>query len=119
MLYVDKHKALQVIINLISNAKYALIDGGQEDKTISVLVERIENNVSINVIDNGIGIASEDIAHLFKYGFKKRRGGHGYGLHHSALVANDLGGRISVHSDGLGKGASFSIIIPVDEQAGI
>jgi len=119
MLYVDKHKALQVIINLISNAKYALIDSGKGNKTISVLVESVENNVSINVIDNGIGIASEDIAHLFEYGFKKRRGGHGYGLHHSALVANELGGRISVHSDGLGEGASFSIIIPVDEQAGI
>ena len=117
MLYIDKHKALQVIINLISNAKYALIDSGKEEKTINIIIKMNNSNVSVEIKDTGIGIASEDIPHLFEYGFKKRKGGHGYGLHHSALVANELGGRISVRSEGLSEGASFTMVVPVDEQA--
>ena len=118
MLYVDKHKALQIIINLISNAKYALIDSGNENKKIYIIIRKQDSKVSIEIKDNGVGIASEDMSHLFEYGFKKRRGGHGYGLHHSALVANELGGKISVSSDGHGKGASFIMTIPIDEQPG-
>jgi len=116
MLYIDKHKALQIIINLISNAKYALIDSEIENKKIHIIIKKLASKVSIEIKDNGIGIAPEDMSHLFEYGFKKRRGGHGYGLHHSALVANELGGKISVSSDGLGKGASFIMVIPIDEQ---
>jgi two-component system, NtrC family, sensor kinase len=119
MLYVDKHKALQIIINLISNAKYALIGSGKESKKIYIIIKKQDSKVSVEIKDNGIGIASEDMSHLFEYGFKKRRGGHGYGLHHSALVANELGGKISVSSDGLGEGASFTMIFPIDEQPDI
>jgi len=119
MMYVDKHKTLQIIINLISNAKHALMDSGNEIKIINIKVSQEDSMASIEVKDNGVGIAEEDIQHLFEYGFKKRRDGHGYGLHHSALVANELGGRISVHSDGLGKGASFKIVVPIDEQVSV
>ena len=119
MLYLDKHKALQVIINLISNAKYALIESDKESRKIFIFVKKNGNKISVEIKDNGVGIASEDIPHLFEYGFKKRRGGHGYGLHHSALVVNELGGRVSVSSDGLGEGASFTVIIPIDEQSNI
>ena len=117
MLYIDKHKALQVFINLISNAKYALIDSDKENKIIYIIIKREGEKINIEIKDNGIGIAPEDVSHLFEYGFKKRRGGHGYGLHHSALVVNELGGKISVNSDGPGKGASFIVAIPIDEQS--
>jgi len=116
MLYIDKHKALQVVINLISNAKYALIDSGKERKKIIVLIKMTNSNISVEIKDTGIGIAPEDIPHLFEYGFKKRKGGHGYGLHHSALVANELGGRLSVRSEGLSEGASFIMVVPIDKQ---
>ena len=119
VLYFDKHKAMQVIINLISNAKYALIDSDKKEKTINIVIKSDEDKISINVIDNGVGIASEDMPHLFEYGFKKRREGHGYGLHHSALVANELGGRISIKSGGLGKGANFALILPGNEKSNI
>jgi len=117
LIYVDKHKALQVIINLISNARHALVDSAGEDKILNIIIREEDDVASIEVKDTGVGIAEEDIRHLFEYGFKKRRNGHGYGLHHSALVANELGGRISVNSEGLGKGASFKLIIPVEEQS--
>jgi len=118
MLYLDKHKALQIVINLISNAKNALVDCEkkyrEKEKVLTIVILKENDSVSIEVKDTGIGIEAEDIKHLFEYGFKKRREGHGYGLHHSAIVANELGGKITVKSDGLGKGASFKLLIPIE-----
>ena len=116
-LYVDKHKALQVIINIISNAKHALVDSDNEIRNIIIVIGEQEGMARLEVRDTGIGIDKGDIHHLFEYGFKKRRDGHGFGLHHSAIVANELGGKISVSSDGLGKGASFVLLLPFDKQA--
>ncbi len=115
LVYLDKHKAMQIVINLISNAKYALIDCPHEKK-LYVGVGRENENIRVEVKDTGVGISEEDMPHLFEYGFKKRRGGHGYGLHHSALVANELGGNITVDSEGLGKGACFRLYVPVDQK---
>jgi len=116
-LYVDKHKALQVIINLISNAKHALVDCMNTVKELIINISNDNGMAKIEVRDTGIGIEQQDIQHLFEYGFKKRRDGHGFGLHHSAIVANELGGSISVLSDGLGKGANFILLLPYDKQA--
>ena len=116
-LYIDKHKALQVIINLLSNAKHALVDSDNKTRNIIIIISEHEGMARLEVSDTGIGIDESDIPHLFEYGFKKRRDGHGFGLHHSALVANELGGKISVSSDGLGEGASFVLLLPLDKQA--
>jgi len=66
-----------------------------------------DNMINIIVKDNGVGIVEEDMAKLFNYGFTKRKTGHGFGLHNCALIAEELGGHITVESDGAGKGASF------------
>lgn len=120
LLYVDKHKAMQIIINFISNAKNALVDEGKKNKEhdpcMTITVKEEDGKIHVVVKDNGVGIEHDDIQRLFEYGFKKRRDGHGFGLHHSAIVANELGGKISINSDGLGKGASFKLSIPIDEQ---
>jgi len=118
-LYVDKHKALQVIINLISNAKHALVDCENTEKNLIIIISNENSMAKLEVKDTGVGIEGNDIQHLFEYGFKKRRDGHGFGLHHSAIVANELGGGISVLSEGLGKGASFILLLPYDKQANL
>ncbi len=115
LVYLDKHKAMQIIINLVSNAKYALVDCANE-RELNVKVSCDDDLVCVEVRDSGIGISAEDMPHLFEYGFKKRRGGHGFGLHHSALVANELGGKITVDSEGLGKGACFRLFIPIEQN---
>jgi len=108
---VDKHKLIQVLVNLVSNAGHAL-SAKENDKKITVGLQRYKDSVVFYVEDSGIGIEAGDIARVFEFGFKKRKGGHGYGLHHSALMAKDLGGEIQVKSEGLGKGARFELIIP-------
>ena len=109
---MDKHKVLQILINLISNAKYALDAGKSPQKTLTLRVRQEEDLVCIFVIDNGIGIAPENLTRIFSYGFTTHKNGHGFGLHGGALAAKALEGSLSVHSDGVGKGATFTLRIP-------
>jgi signal transduction histidine kinase len=116
LIYADKHKLLQIIINLISNAKYALKEKADQNRLLQIMIYKNGTEAVIEIRDTGIGIVADDMPHLFEYGFKRRRGGHGFGLHHSALVANELGGRIKVNSEGPGKGATFQLFVPLDEK---
>ena len=115
---VDKHKVLQIVVNLLSNAKYACDDGSKKEKqVIARLKPAGEGRVKIEVADNGVGIAPENLTRIFAQGFTLRKGGHGFGLHSGALAARDLGGSLSVHSDGLGRGATFILELPITPPA--
>jgi len=109
----DKHKILQILVNLIRNAKYAVSESNQKDKRILLRADADQNGgVRIQVIDNGMGISPENLTRIFGHGFTTRPDGHGFGLHSSALAARDLGGSLVVHSDGEGKGATFTLSLP-------
>ena len=111
-LFLDRHKVLQILGNLLSNAKYACDGSTEEEKKVILRVEALpENRVRIEVKDNGMGIARENLARIFGQGFTTRKDGHGFGLHSSALAAKEIGGSLSVHSDGPGKGAAFTLEI--------
>jgi signal transduction histidine kinase len=72
--------------------------------------------VRIAVIDNGVGIPAENLTRIFSHGFTTRTGGHGFGLHSSALAARELGGALLVHSDGMGCGARFTLELPLTKS---
>ena len=110
----EKHKVLQILVNLIRNAKYAMDDARRQDKLLTIKVgpDGNDGGVKIQVIDNGIGIPPENLTRIFSHGFTTRRNGHGFGLHSSALAVRDLGGAIWAHSDGTGKGATFTLSLP-------
>jgi signal transduction histidine kinase len=109
---IDKHKALQILVNLIRNAKYACDESGREEKRITVGIETVDDRVRISVIDNGIGIAPEHMSRLFSHGFTTRKSGHGFGLHSAALAAAELGGTLSAQSEGIDRGATFVLELP-------
>ena len=113
-LVVDKHKVLQILVNLISNAKYAVSAVERADKIMTVRVRPTgTDRVQIQVVDNGIGIAPENLTRVFGHGFTTRPDGHGFGLHSGALAAQELGGSLSVQSDGPGHGATFTLELPL------
>jgi signal transduction histidine kinase len=112
----DKHKVLQILVNLIRNAKYACDDSGKEDKQIKLKVWNGDGLVKIAVIDNGIGIAPENLTRIFNHGFTTRKEGHGFGLHSGANAAQELKGKLTAASEGLGHGASFILELPVNQQ---
>ena len=114
---VDKHKVLQILINLLHNSKYAVDEGGPPEKRIIVRVQKQPpDSVRVSVIDNGIGIAREHLSRVFEHGFTTRKGGHGFGLHSGALTARELGGALTAHSDGLGRGAEFVLELPIEPR---
>jgi two-component system, NtrC family, sensor kinase len=109
----DKNKLLMILVNLVSNAKYAMDDVPVAERILTVKMERLPtDHVRVAVHDNGMGIAPEMLTRIFQYGFTTREEGHGFGLHSSALAAQELGGSLNVHSDGPGKGATFTLEIP-------
>ncbi|HUC85817.1 MAG TPA: ATP-binding protein, partial [Candidatus Acidoferrales bacterium] len=111
---MDRHKVLQILFNLLENAKYACLQGGTTDKKIVVSLQRAPADyLRLSVCDNGIGIPQENLGRIFGQGFSTRKDGHGFGLHSSALAAQDMGGRLAVHSEGPDKGASFVLEIPL------
>jgi len=83
---------------------------------ITVPLKRTAVNVEIAIIDNGVGIPAENLTRIFNHGFTTRKDGHGFGLHSGALAARELGGALTVHSDGAGQGATFTIELPLSSN---
>jgi signal transduction histidine kinase len=111
---VDKHKVLQILINLIRNAKYALDETNQNEKRLTVAIAPAgADRVMVRVEDNGIGIPPENLTRIFSHGFTTRPAGHGFGLHLGALNARELGGSLAAASEGTNRGATFTLILPL------
>ncbi len=115
---LEKHKALQILVNLIRNAKHACQDSGRPDKQIIVRVTAGEDGVRVAIIDNGVGIPAENLTRIFAHGFTTKAQGHGFGLHSGALAARELGGSLTVCSDGAGTGATFTLELPQQRPCG-
>jgi signal transduction histidine kinase len=114
---LEKHKVLQVLMNLIRNAKFACVESGCEDKKITVRVANGDGRVKISVSDNGIGIPPENLTRIFSHGFTTRKDGHGFGLHSGALAAKEMGGSLTVQSSGVGQGATFILELPMQTKS--
>lgn len=109
----ERGKVLQILINLIRNAKYACDEGGAQPKLIRVGVTRAPSGaVQLSVADNGVGIPPGNLNRIFQHGFTTRPTGHGFGLHSSALAAKEMKGSLAVASGGPGQGAVFTLVLP-------
>ncbi len=113
----EKHKVLQILVNLMSNAKYACSESRRPDKKVRVRITEREGRAQIEVIDNGVGIAGENLTRIFAHGFTTKRTGHGFGLHSGAIAARELGGSLEAFSDGVGCGARFVLALPTHRAA--
>ena len=118
-LLLDRHRLLQILVNLISNAKHA-VDGPTVPNPCIRLDALLVNEhmLRITIADNGEGIAPENLIRIFTHGFTTRSKGNGFGLHSSVLAAQEMGGSLTAHSDGLGKGAIFTLELPTNMQGG-
>jgi C4-dicarboxylate-specific signal transduction histidine kinase len=111
--FVDRHQVMQILVNLITNAKHALEDVARPDRRLAVSIGKIDGGVRLEVRDNGAGIAPENLPKIFTHGFTTKKTGHGFGLHNSANAAQQMDGSLTAHSDGPGQGASFVLRMPV------
>ncbi|MES2944065.1 MAG: DAHL domain-containing protein [Pseudomonadota bacterium] len=112
---LDRAQMLQILVNLISNAKNAMEDVAGELHQITLRVEVLGNScLRVCIKDEGEGILAENLTRIFGHGFTTRKNGHGFGLHSSALSARQMGGTLTAHSDGPGKGATFTLELPIN-----
>jgi two-component system, NtrC family, sensor kinase len=123
LLMLDKSRVLQILVNLIRNAEQAM-DGVTEHSHQMTLRMGVADppdgrSLRIRVADEGQGIAPENLARLFVHGFTTRKNGHGFGLHSCALAAKEMGGTLTAQSDGLGKGAAFTLELPIKQVGAV
>ena len=111
----DKHQVLQILVNLISNAKHAMKQS--EVKTLTLKIEPAGECIHISVRDTGLGIPTENMTRIFAHGFTTKKDGHGFGLHSGALAAKQMGGELRENSDGPGHGAVFTLELPIQTRA--
>lgn len=110
---IDKVKLLQILVNVLRNAKEAVNASPKVTKEIIIKTVYLDKNrIVIHIIDNGVGVLAKDLKKVFIYGFTTKPNGHGFGLHSSALAVNGMGGQMHVHSDGPEMGATFTIELP-------
>ena len=110
---LDKHKVLQILINLLSNAKDAMAELPEGQRHLCVRLTAQGSMARIQVVDSGKGFSQEIRKQLFAHGFTTRKDGHGFGLHSSALAAQAMGGRLLLESEGPGKGATATLELPL------
>jgi PAS domain S-box-containing protein len=110
---VQRQKVLQILVNLIRNAKQACDESGRAEKRLTLQVANGDGRVKISVIDNGVGISADNLARIFSHGFTTKKDGHGFGLHSGIVAAKEMGGSLTAHSDGPGTGATFTLELPL------
>ncbi len=117
-LRIDRHQVLQILINLLSNAKHAVQEARRSDGAVTLSSGVHEpGRVYIQIRDNGVGIPEANMPRIFQHGFTTRVDGHGFGLHGAANAASALGGELTCRSDGDGAGATFTLTLPVEPAA--
>lgn len=116
LLELDKIKILQIFVNLIKNAIESLAESNQMEKIITLNTRIVEpDSVGIEILDNGIGISSENLNNMFSFGFTTKKKGHGFGLHSAALTMQEMGGSLNAFSQGLNQGAKFEMQLPLNK----
>ena len=111
------HKVLQILVNLLTNAKNAIAESPRKTGTITTRLFLENELLSLSITDTGVGIDQENLQKLFTHGFTTRESGHGFGLHSCANLAKELGGALSAQSPGKGEGATFKLQLPITGTA--
>lgn len=110
--YIDQVKVIQILINIVKNSIESLIESQPPNKIIQIKITDEKTHFAIIISDNGIGISTSALKKLFTVQFTTKKQGHGFGLHASAIAAEELGGKIYAMSDGTNQGATITLKIP-------
>ncbi len=111
---IPAHKTmlLHILINLIRNARDAMLRTPINERKLDLKIESDEQATYIKVRDTGHGITEDNKRKIFSHGFTTKEGGHGFGLHSCVSYMNEMGGSILADSEGQDKGATFILKFP-------
>lgn len=111
-----RHKTTQILVNLVRNAVQAMLAPGAAGRTLVVRTALLDPlRLRVELQDEGCGIAETDLVRVFQHGYTTKLDGHGFGLHASALAAQEMNGSLTASSPGPGRGSTFRLEIPIDE----
>ncbi len=113
-----KHGVLQILVNLIRNAIQACEASSAPQRALNIRVNHSNDRFRIAITDNGVGISNENLAQICNLGFTTKKDGHGFGLHSALAAAKEMGGSLTVQSDGPGRGATFTLELPANPASG-
>ena len=112
---IEKHKVMQIMVNLLKNARDALKTTKPGERRLKIRFEKNDNkDMLIQIIDNGIGISKQNLKKIFNFGFTTKNEGHGFGLHGCANIAKEMGGSLNAYSQGEEHGTTFNLTLPID-----
>lgn len=112
-LLLERQKLMQILVNLIKNAKESVVEAGGKIQRVVLSISKAANErVILSVTDSGHGIAEQNMTKMFSHGFTTKKDGHGFGLHSCANAAGEMHGELSASSDGVGRGATFTLNLP-------
>ena len=111
---LDRQKLIQVLVNLLRNAQEAMEPKSPGSRQLMLRIGKSEQDhtLLVEITDNGIGAAPENLTMIFAHGFTTKKYGRGIGLNSSANFIKEMGGSLSAASDGLGKGMTFTLKLP-------
>ena len=112
----DRHQVLQILVNFLTNAVQALKPRAAGTRLLRLGLRQADDAIEFIVEDNGVGIASENLHRIFQHGYTTRKDGHGFGLHSGSLAARNLNGELLAHSDGIDRGARFTLVLPLSAK---
>ncbi len=104
---VQKIKLMHVFINLIKNAKDAMLDNPPDRRVLTISITEDNSEILVSFTDAGCGIEPQNLTKIFSPNFTTKKGGHGLGLHSSANFMKEMNGKIYAQSNGIGTGAKF------------
>jgi two-component system, sensor histidine kinase ChiS len=116
---LQRHRLLQILVNLLKNARQAVDAQGPAVKrlTLRLCLAGDGKHLRFEVADNGNGIAPENVLAVFTRGFTTKPAGHGFGLHSAANTAQDMHGRLFLERTGVGQGSTFVLELPLEAHS--
>lgn len=111
-----RSKLIHVLVNIFKNAKESMTKNAPDNRVIKIKSWQDDDWVYLSISDNGAGIKEENLGKIFTQEFTTKQDGHGFGLHSSANYMTEMGGKITVDSDGKNKGATFTLYFSQDSN---
>lgn len=116
--YLARGLLLQILVNLISNACDAVAPNPPTQRCLVLRIGQHAEHVRIVIEDNGCGIQERHLIRIFSQGFTTKKDGHGFGLHHASLLAQEMGGNLKAESGGVDQGSRFILELPIRSSRG-
>jgi len=113
---IQKIKLMHVFINLIKNAKDAMMENPPDKRILTISITEDRNDIFVSFTDIGCGIEPQNITRIFSANFTTKKGGHGLGLHSSANFLKEMNGMLWAESNGIGTGAKFICRLTKDSE---